>query len=110
MRYNVYGIYGNHDIEQGNKMIVTIGDHTLEPKEYDLFGDYIILPDMDSLLVYGNTVKFGYKVMSSTNEVNRVEVNIDSKIYNVEIPINTKTNKMDDMYLIGVVESIINPC
>ena len=58
----------------------------------------------------GNTVKFGYKVMSSTNQVNRVEVNIDGKIYNVEVPINTKTNKMDDMYLIGVVESIINPC
>jgi hypothetical protein len=39
-----------------------------------------------------------------------VEVNIDGKIYNVEVPINTKTNKTDDMYLIGVVESIINPC
>jgi hypothetical protein len=39
-----------------------------------------------------------------------VEVNIDNKIYNIEVPINTKTNKMDDMYLIGFVESIINPC
>ena len=58
----------------------------------------------------GRTVKFGYKVISSTNQVNRVEVNIDNKIYNIEVPINTKTNKMDDMYLIGFVESIINPC
>ena len=57
-------------------------------------------------------VQFRYRVVSLTDEVSRVEVDINGKIYNVEVPIkkSNKKSKIDQAYLIGVVEDIINPC
>jgi hypothetical protein len=43
-------------------------------------------------------VSFKYKVVSLADEMGRVEVDIDGKIYNVEVPIkksSKKSNKID---------------
>ena len=42
-----------------------------------------------------------------------MEIDIDGKIYNVEVPVK-KSSKSTDMidwnYLIGLVENLVNPC
>ena len=68
-------------LEQGNEMIVTVGNHSLEPREYDLFDDYIIFPDMESILKYGNTIKFDFIYNAQISE----EVLVDDNEKNYEL-------------------------
>jgi hypothetical protein len=59
-----------------------------------------------------NNMEFKYKVVSLTDEISRVEVDINGKIYNVEVPIikSEESYKINQTYLIGAIETIINPC
>lgn len=61
----------------------------------------------------GGSVQFKYRVVSQTDKVNRVEIDINGKIYNVEVPVKKSSkgvDKLDQTYLIGLVENIVNPC
>lgn len=84
-------------------------DRHLTPATF--YGMDITTDKYESVSYAGGSAR--YKVVSLTDEISRVEVDINGKIYNVEVPIiksKKGSDKIDQTYLIGVVENIINPC
>ena len=58
----------------------------------------------------GKEISFDYKVVSTYNNTGIIEVDLNGEIYNIEVPIDIKSGKIDKAYLIGAIENIINPC
>ena len=59
------------------------------------------------------SIQFKYRVVSQSDGVSRVEIDVDGKIYNVEVPVkksSKSTDMLDQNYLIGLVENLVNPC
>jgi hypothetical protein len=84
-------------------------DRHLTPATF--YGMDITTDKYESVSYTGGSAR--YKVVSLTDEISRVEVDINGKIYNVEVPIiksKKGSDKIDQTYLIGVIENIINPC
>ena len=77
---------------------------------YGMKVDYESYQKLDYKQDTKNPIEVKYKVMSSTGNNHRVELSIDGKVYNVEVPINARDNTLDQMFLKGLVDSIINPC
>ena len=102
-----------------------MGDDGITPEKYETMGvDRHLTPvtfygmDIESGVFKSasyneGSVEFKYRVVSQSDGINRVEIDVDGKIYNVEVPVKKSskgTDKLDQAYLIGLVENIVNPC
>lgn len=82
--------YDNFLEDEGNSMIITLGDHILEPIEYDIFEDRLYIADVrDKIKEYGNEVRFEFHYRKIT--INDIMVDDNTKNYElkfVKVPIS----------------------
>lgn len=68
--------YENFLDDEGNSMIVVVGNHVIEPTEYDIFEDRLYFADLDYVIEnYGTTVRFEFHYSRITEETILVDDN-----------------------------------
>ena len=81
--------YENYLDDEGNSMIITLGDHVLEPVDYDIYEDRLYIANVrDMIKEYGNEVRFEFHYRKIT--INDVMVDDNSKNYElkfIKVPI-----------------------